>query len=265
MQLGLREEIRETFPFKLEDLISWTVRRTDGTVTRFMLTEANREAHKSVDATQSWLGGKVETSLGRYCQHVPKKPIFETDDLRLYVGDCGGAQATKDDFDFIIDGGDVFVNKPKPSPILEGDAELCALLSEYTIEAPQTRILQIDWFDRRAPEALPEFWTELNKLIRGDVMTCCQGGHGRSGTAFVCILLNRAPDYDALDAIIHLRAVHCPRAIESVEQHSYINDVAKFLGRDETAHLAGKVTDYKATFLASQKPTAIATRKILGW
>ena len=96
-------------------------------------------------------------------------------------------------------------------------------------------------------------------------MTACVGGHGRSGTSFVCLLLNNAPDYDALDAIVHVRAVHCPRAIESIFQHEYIDDVATFLGREANAKKASSINDYKAAFWASEKPTAVATRKALGW
>ena len=260
-----------SFPYRLEDLISWTVRRTDGTTARFILTEAakelvgNTQQVSTAIKTDPWSAKGRETgSLSAWCQHTPKTPIWENDSLRLYVGDNYGAKATKDDFDFVIDGGDV-LNYFKGSTILAGDQTLVEGLKEFAVEMPATRLLKIDWWDRKAPEVVPEFWVALNKLVTGDVMTCCQGGHGRSGTSAVCLMLVNSPDYDALDAIVHLRAVHCPRAIESKVQHEYINDVAKFLGREANGDLAGEIKDYKGAFRASKKPTAIRMRKILGW
>ena len=277
----------KVFPFKLEDLVSWTIRRTDGSVSRFTLADSARETLATRKTTMGGgpVGGPVrqETSyadrtqpnLKQFCDHTPKDPIAEFDDsgegarfapLRLYVGDAFGANRTKNSFDFVIDGGDVIsLYGSKSSSLLEGDDELVLALRNYTTLVPNTRVLKVSWKDREAPEVIPEFWVELNKILYGDVMTCCQGGHGRSGTAFVCLLMVNAPDYSAKDAITHLRAVHCPRAIESVVQHDYINTVAKFLGRAENAHEVKAIKDYKAAFTASVQPTAVRARKVLGW
>ena len=269
-----------SFPFKLEDLVSWTVKRTDGSVTKFTLTDAPAEitggSRKSSTSTypkvEEVLPSRVSHRLSDYCDHTPKNPIAEFSAaerpegaLNLYVGDAVGARTTKDEFDFVIDGGDVISAWGKESKLLSGDAEMISCLKPYTVEFSAVRLLKIDWWDRKAPDVIPEFWTQLNSILHGDVMTCCQGGHGRSGTSFVCLLLNNAPDYDAMDAIVHLRAVHCPRAIESVVQHEYINDVAKFLEREPNALAVQKVKNYKEAFLASERPTAIRTRKALGW
>ena len=260
------------FPFKLEDLKSWSLKRVDGTVTKFVLTQSaitNSSTHvESHTATKAATG-----SYSDYCHHKPTDiPIVqfvrskELGDIKLHIGNMGGAKATKDTFDFVVDCGDIFSSwASKDDEILSGDQELAASLSQYTVPTSSTRILKIDWSDRQSPNVIPEFWVELNKLICGDVMTCCVGGHGRSGTSFVCLLLVNAPDYDALDAITHIRAVHCPRAIESESQHDYINDVAKFLGRKANAKDASTITDYKGAFMVSKKPTTIATRKMLGW
>lgn len=258
------------FPFKLEDLHSWTVRRTDGTVTKFILSHSAIRSANDTDVRTGTVAGQI-TSMAAYCTHKPgDTPIAEferkgTAPLRFWIGNMSGARATKDGFDFVIDTGDILNQWSLADPTLTGDPELTELLNPFVAAPPPVRVLKIDWDDRAAPNVVPEFWTELNKQLYGDVMTCCVGGHGRSGTSFVCLLLNNAPDYDALDAIVHVRAVHCSRAIESVSQHEYINDVAKFLGRAENAKSANSVKDYKAAFLASKKSTAIATRKMLGW
>ena len=256
------------FPFELSDLVSWTVRRKDGTVTMFRLTDFGKEVGAASSEAVHY-PARTEVHLSQYCSHFPKgKEYFKGDDgLILAIGDYSGARSDHDEFDFVIDCGDVLdLKKQAPTKLLTGDPELVEKLEPATVETNlDTRVLKIDWWDRRAPDLLPQFWTELNKLIYGKVMTCCVGGHGRSGTSFVCLLLNNAPDYDALDAIIHLRAVHCPRAIESVVQHEYINDVARHLGREPNAREATTIKDYKAAFKASTKLTAVKTRERLGW
>ena len=265
------------FPFKLDNLKSWTLKRTDGTVTKFVLsnaalTETKQDGIARLPTTSSQTTNRTTSGYGSYCAHTPgnvPSAIFERPEgpLKLWVANMAGARATKDKFEFVIDAGDIvsLYTGKYDSKLLDGDPELVAALNPYGVTIPRTRLLKIDWDDRQAPDVIPEFWAHLNELIYGDVMTCCVGGHGRSGTTFACLLLNNAPDYDALDAIIHLRACHCPRAIESIVQHEYINDVAKYLGREENAKQASLISDYKAAFMASTKPTAIATRKYLGW
>lgn len=265
------------FPFKLEDLQSWTVRRTDGSVVKFTLTtiDVREKAEESKTAETSHVSGAVSrvTHLSGYCSHIPKDPVFWIDakdrpgvqaPLGLYVGSIS-SKSVKNQFDFVVDCGNVISTWEMNDRVLEGDDALVALLAPHATATLDTRLLKIDWLDRQAPQLAPAFWPALNKELYGDVMTCCQGGHGRSGTSFVCLLLCNAPDYDALDAIIHLRAVHCPRAIESQVQHEYINAVATYLGRKANAKELGEVHDYKGAFLAMTKPTAVATRKMLGW
>ena len=274
------------FPFALDDLISWTVKRTDGTVAKFTLTEAVREEIKKNRVAGKDPRLEVVTSIDRrsashlseFCSHTPKTPVAEFDEgdrpegsagpLRLYCGDFKGARDTVDNFDFVIDGGDVislYGRSSSYNKLLEGDPDLIQALRGFTCALPKSRVLQIDWPDRKAPDLIPEFWTRLNSLLSGDVMTCCQGGHGRTGTSFCSLLLNNAPDYDAADALTHLRAVHCPRAVESLIQHDYIDNVAVFLGREGNTKKAREIRDYKKAFLASDRPTAVRTRKILGW
>lgn len=263
------------FPFKLDDLQSWTLKRVDGTITKFVLTQyeqGKKAITGQVLGNTSTSSARTTTSLGAYCSHVPTQiPIVEFDSstrpeglLRLWIAGMSGAKTTKDTFDFVIDGGDVIsIWGSTHGAILTGDDILASSLASYVTKAAQTRVLKIDWDDRQAPPVSPEFWVELNKQLFGDVMTCCVGGHGRSGSAFVCLLLVNAPDYNAKDAIIHLRAVHCPRAIESVVQWEYIDKVAAYLGREANAKEAMAITNYADAFAKSNKPTAVATRKML--
>jgi hypothetical protein len=261
------------FPFKLEHLKGWTVKRSDGTITNYQMVSPGQDglaAQLKAQQTLTALHQSTTTAtrktygLSEYCNHRPgDTPIAAVGDRRFWIGSMWGAKATRDTFDFVVDCGDV-LDLPQGG-ILTGDKALTATLSEFTNQKRYARVLKIDWDDRAAAPVPPQFWTKLLAELHGDIMTCCVGGHGRSGTSFTCLLLNLAPDYDALDAIIHLRAVHCPRAIESVAQHDYIDAVAKHLGRTPNAKSCATITDYKGAFLVSTKPTAIATRKMLGW
>ena len=56
--------------------------------------------------------------------------------------------------------------------------------------------------------------------------------------------------YTPLEAISHLRAIHCARAIESVVQHNYLNELGGLLGRPADALEAEKVKDFKTHFLS---------------
>lgn len=260
----------DVFPFTLADLAFWVIKRKDGTTAKFVIGETKGGSSSVASTAANYTGGGTHlpeiatksTSLSEYCHHTPTTPSFVGGDVALYVADSWGIRSMKNEFDIVIDCGDVF-KVGEQTGILAGDRELTDALSSFSTRAKPTRFFQIDWDDRRAPDLEPEFWTRLSKLIRGDVAMNCQGGHGRSGTSFVCLLLNYAPEYTALDAITHLRAVHCPRAIESKLQHDYINTVAKYLGREANALEAEKVKDFKAAFQASKKKTALATKKML--
>jgi hypothetical protein len=285
------------FPFKLDDLKAWIVHRKDGTVTKFTLVQSvsQRSDTGSAGAGTGMGGGqrqhvsvyrgndpyrdgsgqmqaRLTTGFAGFCTHLPdvsglpEAQFTRADgtELQLWVASVVGARGTKQDFDFVVDCGDIF--EPwQMGGMLEGDVDLTSALSKYVEADRGPRLLKVDWDDRQAPKVSPEFWMELNRRVSGRVMTACIGGHGRSGTSFVCLLLANAPDYDALDAIVHLRAVHCPRAIESQVQHDYIDRVAAEFGRTANAKQAHTVTDYKAAFKASDRPTAVRTRKLLGW
>ena len=87
-------------------------------------------------------------------------------------------------------------------------------------------------------------------------MINCQGGHGRSGTALTALMMVLTPTYNCADAILHLRAVHCPRAIESKEQHEYLDKLAVSLGRKGNSGELVGVANYRERFLAIKKKAA---------
>lgn len=247
------------FPFQLQDLVGWVAKRKDGTAVKYVLdaySEANATSlakstprHATVSAVN--YGGPY-----KWCKHNPApEPVFvhPSGKWELYIADYQGARDNYKEFDWLIDGGNV-VSDYDMKLVLKGDPIVARALMKHNLLPAKSkcRIVHIDWIDRAAPDLHPRFWIDLATMLKGRVLTCCQGGHGRSGTALVSLMMT-ATDYSPLDAITHLRAIHCPRAIESIVQHEYLNWLAQELDRPQDALLDSKVQDFKARFLTEMK------------
>lgn len=269
---GGKKDDHPIFPYSLEDLKCWVVKRRTGEVVRYSLSNESgipgfTTKSGATTSTNSYTRGL--SSYSDWCHHDPKpEPTWEWKKkggqfhpMRLFIADAKGMRDNKDKFDIVVDCGDVLSDNyaERRNGLLVGDTTLVNKLNKYSlagVEGP--RVLKIDWDDRKAPLLHPEFWPDLAAILSGDVIINCMGGHGRSGTALVCLMMVMNPDYGSADAITHLRAVHCPRAIESLEQHKYIDEVADFLGREANSHIVSNVTNFKERFLnlsfASSKP-----------
>jgi hypothetical protein len=261
------------FPYALDDLKYWVVKRKTGEIVRYTLTPDATVPSKATGNTTvlNLVKPVAHTaySLGEWCKHDPKPdPVWAHKgkkggkyplDIKLFIADAPGARAHKEKFDFCIDGGDVIsdIYAERSSSILSGDADLATALDKYTLSTMDgPRVLKVAWNDRKAPFLHPEFWGDFASLIYGNVLTICQGGHGRSGTSLVCLMMVLNPEYGAADAITHLRAMHCPRAIESYEQHGYIDEVADFLKRKADSSSVHSITNFKEAFLKLDRPSA---------
>lgn len=257
-QLGLANT--DLFPFTLNELDSWIVKRKDGTVVKYILDTDDRDRVRALvdvdrqlparTATATTAGYVSAGTVSAYCHHNPKdEPAWEDPNgkFSLHPADEYGVKTDKHKFDMVLDAGSV-IAAFMPAKTLYGDPEICGALSKYDTSETAPRIVRFDWLDRQAPDLEPAFWPALIPYLKGRVIVNCQGGHGRTGTIMVCLMMVQT-DYSALDAITHLRAVHCPRAIESVVQHQYINQVAAYLGREANALDDDKVKNFKQRFL----------------
>lgn len=269
-------KMSEQFPFNLDDVKGWLIKRKDGTVVKYNLI-SREESSKLVKSSSTPIVNYPRTyntgytSMSRYCEHTPSTknpPIFTNGKISLWIADCVGARKAQDEFDVCIDGGNVLdLPRQYELPDLYGDPGLSKSLAPHGInfkrdgdiakEGP--KILKIRWSDRCPPPLVPAFWPalleDLNKLQAKKkdgsplkVLTICQGGHGRSGSALVALVMCMT-DYTPLDALTHIRALHCARAIESKDQHLYLNLVARLLGRTENALEAEQVKSFKERFL----------------
>lgn len=265
------------FPYTLEDLLYWVVKRTTGEIVKYQLVDTpgipGHKSEKEVKALSivpkaGSTSTPVQTGFSDWCNHHPaKEPVWEYAPeegspypyQRLFIADAAGMRNHKEEFDIVLDCGDVLSDyyALRGQSLLIGAKSLTEGLEEHIIgQTDSPKVLKITWADRKAPFLHPSFWPALAQRLEGDVLINCVGGHGRSGTALVCLMMALNPDYDAYDAIVHLRAMHCPRAIESFEQHEYINLVATFLNRKANAKDIHTIQSYKAAFLAIKKESA---------
>ena len=259
------------FPFQLDDLLYWVMRRKDGMVVKYRVVgphEVGNGAEKQT--TLVFPAGAAGTApayvkgLGEWCKHDPAaEPVWTNGKVDLYIANANGCRGYKDDFDFLLDCGNIlplhYIKGGGAELILQGDDSLCTQLSKFAVgEKSHPRCVKIDWDDREAPPLKFDFWPALYKRLSGTVLTACQGGHGRSGTSLVCLMMVANPEYTPADAVIHLRAIHCPRAIESVVQHNYIGEFGKWLGRPNDIERVSGIKDFKKAFMelghASSKP-----------
>lgn len=266
--------VGSSFPFTLEDLAYWVVRRKDGTVLKYIVVgeQVYRDAHKPADGStyapairSTPPSTTPTTSYGAWCKHDPVgEPIWNSGDHSIFIADAPGMRGFVNRFDLVLDCGQIFkLETVQNAPVLTGDEEIARKLGKYAL-ITSPRILKIDWDDRSAPPLDPQFWVDLVGMIKGlKVCTACQGGHGRSGSSLVCMMMALNPEYTPFDAIVHLRAMHCGRAIESKVQHEYLNEVGAHLGREQNAFAVSKVTDFKKEFLSLKLKSARPYQKRL--
>jgi hypothetical protein len=282
-------EQNDKFPFQLSDVVGWMVRHKNGVTVKFNLVSAEDikkqatgiQVFKPGGSTYKW-PSQGRASYSAWCNHEPHPnngdlPIFQSEGIALWIGDIMGAPKSQREFDFCIDGGNVLtIPGEHDLPVLYGDPALSRNLARFLQNPPKKadhdaggpRILKIRWYDRAAPPVKPEFWASLLKELRterdkrgmGDkdplrVMTICQGGHGRSGSAAAALMMHLS-DYTPLDALTHIRAMHCPRAIESKVQHEYLDTVAAALGRTQDALEAENVPSFKDRLLTMKSDYA---------
>lgn len=246
------------FPYTLSDLAYWVIKRKDGITAKYVMTAGTPGKEKGEIHTPLRLPGVGVTtstpsySLSDYCHHFPSEPIFGSKDKQIHIADFQGLESDWRKFDFVVDCGQVLVKSTfVDDPIMLGDPDLIRALRQYTVplDPNRPRVLQLDWPDREAPPLHPQFFVDLESQLKGNVVVSCVGGHGRSGTTMVCLMMVMFKDYTPFTAMCHLRALHCPRAIEGARQHEYIGKFGEYLGRVNDIENVKGVKSFKDSFL----------------
>jgi hypothetical protein len=104
-----------------------------------------------------------------------------------------------------------------------------------SFETLQTKEILLEWANNCAPSINHEFWTVLRDFIvdnQKPILVLCLGGHGRTGTAIVSLMLATGL-WKTEDAINALRKEYCEEAVETKVQVNYLYSLEKYLKGDE--------------------------------
>jgi hypothetical protein len=95
--------------------------------------------------------------------------------------------------------------------------------------------INLNWVDGEILEVSRDFWIELSKYLltlKKDVLVCCFGGHGRTGTA-LSILYHFMEIFSTHITVKHkytnivllIRSIYCKHAVETIQQLYYIENI----------------------------------------
>lgn len=132
-----------------------------------------------------------------------------------------------------------------------GTAEAKAKMPAGLFTTPIPRIT-LDWEDYEVPRVDREWWELLLKGIRDltgdakelDVGFCCDGGHGRTGTAMAIMGCLAGLIPEDKDPVTWVRQQYCEKVVETQDQIDYI---AKITGRVVTSKAAASFMSYPVT------------------
>lgn len=92
--------------------------------------------------------------------------------------------------------------------------------------------LWLNWGDYGKPPVSRDIWkkiySEAKRMKVKNLIFCCTGGHGRTGTALAAMLICCAKQ-TAKEAADFVRENYCEDAIESLSQEEYLCNLAQFV------------------------------------
>jgi protein-tyrosine phosphatase len=167
--------------------------------------------------------------------HAGRILVFQTREMRVYGGNTHCISDIKEK--------DVVINLTgEDEKLVRSNSAMFKHLEKYN---ENINTLSIDWPDFYVPDLNLDFWTDLcetliteGKKEKINVLVCCEGGHGRTGTALGILgcLLGAVPDH--MCPVEWVRSRYCKNAVETERQVKYISDIT---GRSVTT-----VTDWKS-------------------
>lgn len=191
--------------------------------------------------TTVWKDGKKFYGSVVVCKH-DVEPVFEFSDVVFHGGDKPSISRSRIGSlvnpivlnctfsELGVRGGSNLIKTP----------EHLGFLKEHQFVVQYDEVI-VDWTDYSIPPVAPTFW---NAFIDGvlkygytDVIVCCQGGHGRTGTALgslYMVCMDRAGDLPGADEVIEaIRGNYCEHAIETQSQEEYLEKLHDFLKRED--------------------------------
>jgi hypothetical protein len=190
--------------------------------------EADLQKRENVASVGYPIAKQVYKSL---CKHTGNVKVFETPKVIFYGGgyNCN-AVALKQGITIDLAGWML----PDPVDFINCH---CPSLAKKLNEKANKKFISIAWADGSIVDWPKSFWLSLindletqpkdkkdpNKKL--EVLVCCVGGHGRTGTALSILggLLNFIPKKE--DPIDWIRRIYCKEAVETKVQQDYIYEI----------------------------------------
>lgn len=134
--------------------------------------------------------------------------------------------------------GDWWEMTPRPDVVIgpKGIVEASLFPSTWRAQRLLPHMVVLPWPDFGIPKVPIEFWKLLADDLRDlakerkriKVLCTCMGGHGRTGTALLCLMdmFGQFPnDWDANECVQYLRKLYCDEAVESTKQVDYFSSL----------------------------------------
>ena len=169
--------------------------------------------------TTSHFGGGVWESHKHYGDDV----IFEFDGKKLYASNQYSIDEKSGKWDLIIDLAGV-VTIPRPSEFIRNDSpkRFHGLKPYLDVDEPlPSEVLRLFWTDMSIPPCGVDFWIKLWEMLPEKTVIACMGGHGRTGTCIVSLMIAAGEDF--YEALEHVRKEHCHKAVETLSQEKYLH------------------------------------------
>ena len=166
--------------------------------------------------------GTTQFSLA--CIHQGPRLAFKLDGTKIWAGPR--SLALLHTWGLVVSCGmPFFSDTTSLTPVSANPAAQALLPSPlYKFEPPP--MLTLAWTDAGVPSLPASYWAKLLTFLREfhqDVYFCCDGGHGRTGTA-LSILYGLACK-KRIDPVAAIRKLYCAEAVETTVQVNYIEDV----------------------------------------
>jgi hypothetical protein len=163
-----------------------------------------------------YTGKTVGSTYTPQCTHKPTLVIAD-EGLEIYVGKRYDCLDYLNEFPIVMNmtGNTVSSEHIIPIPSMQKWAKFTSF-----------KEILLDWPDYGVVNFPLEFWQDLIKAVKengGKLLIFCQGGHGRTGTAFACLLI--ALGYTSEQAMKLVWDNYCRQAIESKSQELYIHSI----------------------------------------
>ena len=169
-----------------------------------------------------WYGGHGGAALTPYvkCEHPPTA-VIKGDGWGVWAGAKHDIIDSVTEYDVVLNCTGSRIGYEHQIPLPFYDESLNEGLANECI---------IDWDDMKAPKLAPEFWVRLVKYLRENklrALVFCMGGHGRTGTAIVSLLI--ASGWRMDKALKWIRKNYCEKAVETEVQMKYLKRVEQYV------------------------------------